>query len=368
MHPERIRLVPPSGPLARTLPGAADAAIKGGGPGADRAWESGNGGDGAPPSHHIVAGRNARSAIRVLLAGLLAGLATGCSINQIVANKVGDALAGGGGVFASDNDPQLVKDAVPFSLKLMESLLAESPRHRGLLFATSSGFTQYAYAFVQQDADELEGRDVEAAQALRVRARRLYLRARDYALRGLDTAHPDFSGELRTRPRAAGRLLQKSDVPLAYWAAASWGAAIALGKDDPSLIAEIPQMEALIDRALELDESWDNGSIHTFLITYEMSRSGVKGDPAERARSHFDRALELTGGRQAGPFVALAEAVCIEKQDAAQFELLLNRALAVDPDAAPEFRLANLVMQRRARWLLSKKDDLFLSPAKPAGN
>ena len=76
----------------------------------------------------------------------------------------------------------------------------------------------------------------------------------------------------------------------------------------------------------------------------------------------------MSGGRQAGPFVALAEAVCIEKQEAAQFEQLLNRALAMDPDAAPEFRLANLVMQRRARWLLSKKDDLFLSPAKPAGN
>ena len=146
------------------------------------------------------------------------------------------------------------------------------------------------------------------------------------------------------------------------------GTAISLGKDDPSLIAEIPQVETLIDRALELDESWDHGSIHTFLITYEMSRSGIKGDPAERARRHFDRALELSGGRQAGPFVALAEAVCVEKQDAAQFELLLNRALAVDPDAAPEFRLANLVMQRRARWLLSKKDDLFLSPAKPPGN
>ena len=354
--------------LAGTIPGAAGTAAKSGGPGAVRARESGYGGDGAPPSNQILATRHAAPAIRVLLAGLLAGLATGCSINQMVANKVGDALAGGGGVFASDNDPQLVKDAVPFSLKLMESLLAESPRHRGLLVATSSGFTQYAYAFVQQDADELEGRDVEAAQAMRIRARRLYLRARDYALRGLDTTHPGFSGELRTTPRATGRLLQKSDVPMAYWAAASWGAAISLGKDDPSLIAEIPQVETLIDRALELNESWDNGSIHTFLITYEMSRSGIRGDPAERARRHFDRALELSGGRQAGPFVALAEAVCVEKQDAAQFELLLNRALAVDPDAAPEFRLANLVMQRRARWLLSKKDDLFLSPAKPAGN
>jgi predicted anti-sigma-YlaC factor YlaD len=347
MHPAEYRLVP----LSDLYP--ADANRSEAGP---------RGGRGT------CARRVAAPAVKALLAGLLAGLATGCSINQIVANKFGDALAGGGGVFASDNDPQLVKDAVPFSLKMMESLLAQSPHHRGLLFATSSGFTQYAYAFVQQDADELESRDLEAAEAMRIRARRLYLRARDYALRGLDTAHPGFTGQLGAAPRAAGRVLQKSDVPLAYWAAASWGAAISLGKDDPSLVAEIPQMEALIDRALELEESWGDGSIHVFLITYEMSRQGVKGDPAERSRRHFERALELTGGRQAAPFVALAEAVCIDKQDAAQFVQLLNRALAVDPDAAPESRLVNSVMQRRARWLLTKQDDLFLNPAKPAAN
>src|SRR5436190_14859686 len=99
-------------------------------------------------------------------------------------NKLGDALAAGGTTFASDDDPELVKAAVPFSLKLMESLLEENPHHKGLLFATASGFTQYAYAFVQQEADESEDTDVKAASELKARARRLYLRARNYGLRG----------------------------------------------------------------------------------------------------------------------------------------------------------------------------------------
>src|SRR5580765_1918759 len=86
-------------------------------------------------------------------------LAPGCSLKRIAVNKVGDALAGGGTTFSSDDDPELIKSAVPFSLKLMESLLAESPKHKGLLFATSSGFTQYGYAFVQEDADEIEAKD-----------------------------------------------------------------------------------------------------------------------------------------------------------------------------------------------------------------
>ena len=270
--------------------------------------------------------------------------------------------------FASDDDPELVKAAVPFSLKLMESLLAESPNHKGLLFATSSGFTQFAYAFVQQEADEAEGSDLARATALRERARRLYLRARNYGLRGLAASHTGFAARLQANPREAVQMAKAKDVPLLYWTAAAWAAAISLSKDDPALIGEVPQMEALMDRALELNESFDHGAIHTFLITYEMARQGAPGDPVTRSRHHFDRALELSGGQQAGPLVSFAEAVCVQKQDLKQFDDLLQRALAVNPDAQPDSRLVNLVMQRRAQWLLSKRDELFLIPDAPAPN
>jgi predicted anti-sigma-YlaC factor YlaD len=297
-----------------------------------------------------------------LLAALL--VLPGCSLRKFAVNKLGDALAGGGTTFARDDDPELVKSAVPFSLKLMESLLNESPRHKGLLLATASGFTQYGYAFVEQEADELADRDFAAAEALRARARRLYLRARDYGLRGLEVAHPGFTNLLAKQPPAATAQLTRRDVPLAYWTAAAWGSAISLAKDEPARVAEIPQMEALIDRALALDADWDQGAIHSFLISYEMIRQGATGDPAERARKHFDRAVELTRGAQAGPFVTFAEAVAVEKQDVKLFEELLHRALAINPDAQPETRLVNLVLQRRARWLLARKEDLFLSGEK----
>lgn len=277
-------------------------------------------------------------------------------------NRLGDALAGGGTTFACDDDPELVKAAVPFSLKLMESLLAESPRHRGLLFAAASGFTQYAYAFVQQEADEMEREDFARAEAMRARAKRLYLRARDYGLRGLEISHRDFSRRLRADPRQAVRATRPRDVPLLYWTAVSWAAAISLAKDDPALIAEVPQMEALIDRALELDEAFNDGAIHTFLISYEFARQGAAGDPAARARRHFERAVELSRGTQAAPFVAYAEAVCVQRQDVRQFDDLLQRALAIDPDTHPDTRLVNLILQRRARWLLSQREDLFLLP------
>jgi len=293
----------------------------------------------------------------MLALGLLS-IAGGCSFKKVAINEVGNALAGSGTTFASDEDPELIKAAAPFSLKLMESLLAESPRHKELLLAASSGFAQYAYAFVQLEADEAE--DYDEAQAMRERARKLFLRARDYGLRGLDVRHRGFRQSLAEDPHEAIETTRKKDVPLLYWTATAWAAAISVLKDDADLIADIGVVEALMDRALELDEAYDYGAIHTFLITYEMSRQGGEGSPSLRAQRHFESAVALSEGLQAAPFVAFAEAVCVQEQDLPTFREMLNQALSIDVDARPEWRMVNLIMQRRARWLLSRTEDLFL--------
>jgi predicted anti-sigma-YlaC factor YlaD len=291
---------------------------------------------------------------------VLVALLQGCSIHQLAVNKLADTLASGGATFATEDDPELVKAAVPFGLKLMESLLIENPRHSGLLLAACSGFTQYSYVFVQQEAEEKEDTDLESAEALRARARRLYLRAKGYGLRGLEVAHPNLEQTLLKSPKAAVQMAKAADVPLLFWTAAAWAGAISVSKDDPALVADRVIMEALMDRALELKEDYGRGAIHSFLISYEMSRVGVPGDPAARARKHFERAMELSQGQLASPLVTLAEAVSVDRQDKTEFVQLLNRALAIDPDAAPQSRLENLLAQRRARWLLSRVDELFL--------
>lgn len=295
------------------------------------------------------------------LALLATAMSTSCSVKRIAVNKLGDALAGGGQSYSSDNDPELVREAVPFSLKLMESLLDENPKHRGLLLAACKGFTQYAYAFVQEDADELEAKDLQTATRLRDRARNLYLRARGYGVRSLEVKHPGIGQALHKNPSAAAKTVTAvSETRLLYWTAASWGAAISLSKNNPELVADQPIVQALIDRALELDEKFDSGSIHSFLIAYEPSRLGGRGDPIERSRRQFQRAVELSNGQLASPYVSLAENVSVAKQNKAEFQAMLDTALAVDTDARPEWRLENLLMQRRARWLLGRVGELFI--------
>jgi len=295
----------------------------------------------------------------------VAALSSGCSIERFAANKLGDTLAGAGTTYSADDDPELVGAALPFSLKLMESVLASTPEHRALLAATCAGFTQYAYAFVQQEADAIAFEDTERAWLALDRARRLYLRARDYGLRGLDVAVPGFSTKLRSSAAEAVAQAGSAEVDLLYWTAASWAGAISLGKDDPSLVADLQLVSALIDRALAVDEAWDRGAIHSFLVGYEMARPDAIGDTAAReasARKHFDRAIALSQGKAVGPHVSWAESVCLPREDRACFEQALRAALKVNLDDHPPTRLANTIFQRRAAWLLANVDRWILPP------
>ena len=249
--------------------------------------------------------------------------------------QAANALAQSGGSFASDNDPELIRAAAPFSLKLMDSLLEQEPQHAALLTAAARGYTQYAFAYVQMDGEELEDQDIAQARAKLGRARLLYARARDYGLRSLEVAHPGIGEQLRKDSGAALAGTRREDVPALYWTAVSWGALIGLSKGDPTTIAEVPLMQALIDRALVLDESFDAGAIHTFLISYEPVRQGAKGDP-RRARS-------ITSSVRCSSPVACKPHRTWRWPSRSQWRsrigrasrLLLEQALAVDVDARP---------------------------------
>jgi predicted anti-sigma-YlaC factor YlaD len=281
-------------------------------------------------------------------------------------NKVGDMLSSSGSTFESDEDPELVAAAIPFGLKLYEGLLDESPKHTGLLLAAASGFTEYAYAFVDLKADEAREDSVDRADALRERARKLYLRANRYGMRGLESKYPGFGAALDNDAVTALKRVRKSEVPLLYWTAASLGLAISSSKGSPEMIGQLPLVEMIVNRIAELDETFGDGAVPEFLITLEAARSGVKLEDQEKAmRQHFDRAIEISKGKRAGTYVSFAENADVPAQNAAEFKSMLEKALAIDVDADLKNRLANVVAQSRARWLLKHRSELFLeSPAK----
>jgi len=299
--------------------------------------------------------------MRLIHLALLATLLTSTACSGIAANIAANALGGEGSAFSSDDDPELVRDAIPFGLKTLESLLQSAPDNENLLLALSSGFTQYAYAFVQQEGQLIEDEQPELARQKIGRAKRLYARAREYGLRGLESSHEGFREEFaKDRAKALEEVDdEEDDVPLLYWTAAAWAAEISLSKDDMNMLGQLKGVEALMGRALELSPDYGDGAIREFYITYD-TRSESLGGSLVRAKQHYDRVLELTGGKKIGPLVTWAESVCVPQQDREQFDKLLDQVLAFDANEAPRFRLVNLIAQQRARWLKARADDLFL--------
>jgi hypothetical protein len=295
--------------------------------------------------------------VLVAAAGLVA--LEGCSVRQMAIDTLGDALASGGSVYEADADAVLVGDALPFSLKLLDSLIAESPRHRGLLVAGSRAYLLYAYGYVGFAADRIARQDVDHAKPLRDRARELALRAHGYALRGLELGHAGLAAGVAADADAALRAVTDArDVDLLFAAAASLAVAIGNAKADAALLARLPEVDALLARALALDEAWNDGALHELAVSWQAARPGMSDRRAIDA--HYQRALVLSRGTRAVLFVAYAEAVAVRDQDRRKFDSLVARALAVDAEARPQERLLDALAKARARWLAGLAEHLFV--------
>jgi predicted anti-sigma-YlaC factor YlaD len=262
-------------------------------------------------------------------------------------------------VWASDNDPEFVCQSIPFALSTVAGLLRKQPESQRLLLTATQGFTQYAYVCVETNGILLDEENYEGSKLQLERALHLFLRAKRYGIRGLELRHPGLEQRLLIDPDSAVANTTLEDVPLLYWTAASWGAAISRGKDRPDLIADLPSVIAMMERILELDEAFGDGTIHDVFVMLRGLPASMGGSP-EEARVHFERALELNGGGLAGTYATYATSVMLPEQRREDFERLMSEALALDPDADPSHRLQNLTAQKRARYMLDHVDDYFI--------
>lgn len=294
----------------------------------------------------------------ILMVVMLASV--GCSLRSMAVNAIVPTLADPT-VYLSEEDPELVREALPFLLKTIESILTSSPDHREALLFACQGFALYANAFLETDASLAQWEDYEVTDLLNGRARRMHVRARDYCLRRIELDYPGIAKQLRLDPENAVQVFEDNDVETMYYLGGSWALAISLGLDQPALAADLPAVRALMRRAAVLDEDYNRGVLQTALITLE-SVPDYMGGSADRAREHFARAVELSEGLDAAPYVSLASGVSISGNDRAEFERLLNEALKIDPDEDISNRLLNIVTQKRARVMLEHIDDLFDMP------
>jgi len=287
----------------------------------------------------------------------------GCSIQKLVMGRVADMLASEDStVFTGESDIDLVGEALPFALKLYESLLDGVRDNPELYLATGKAFVLYARAYVQMPAEMLPPERFEERVRGEKRARVLYGRAREYSARGLDLRHPGLSRRVMEGEdwKAALAEAGREDAPWLYWSALAWMGAFSTDTFNFEMLLRLPRVAGMIARVLELDDAYDGGGAHEVFITYYGSLPPDLGGSDAKARHHYERAVALSGGLKAGPYVALATAVCIKNQNVEEFRALLGKALAIDLDRAAALRLVNAISQKQAAWLLEHLEDYFL--------
>jgi len=245
-------------------------------------------------------------------------------------------------------DPELAKASIPPNLKLMEGLLKSDPENRKILTTLSMGFAGYSLLFIEPEDPE--------------RASAMYLRALEYGARALG----EKGAPLRNRDgslepvRAMLKNMDPNDLEALFWTTLSWNAWINLNLDKPSALAQLSASEACLRRVLELDEHFFYSAPHILMGASLAARPPILGGSPEKARIHFEQALQENHRKFYLAQVYFAKYYAVRVQDKELFARTLAEVVHGNPRELQDVCLINRVMQRRAQELVKQAEDLFL--------
>ena len=276
-------------------------------------------------------------------------LAAVCLLNAGCASLMSNAATGLAdnlsAAVVNQNDPETVRDGAPAYLLLLDSFLEGSPDDPALLAAAANLYATYGTVF----ADDPE------------RAKRLTARARSYSERAMCESYApscnwqgmhfeDFAASL------TGLSERHEDVVYAYGLASL--AYIRAHSDDWGALAELPNVEAILTRYLEISSSESDAAIYTYLGILATLRPPAMGGEPEKGRAYFERAIEMSGGSDLSAKVEFARGYARLMYERELHDSLLNDVMHANPEV-PGFTLTNVLAQRDAEELLASADDYF---------
>ncbi len=296
--------------------------------------------------HHLPV-RGRRSFVVFSMVGALA--LSGCGVVQRSAiGFMEPILQDAGARIERDTDAELVAQGLPGTILLIDGLLETSPKNDALHLLQARSITGYALGFVEDENP--------------TRASALYLRARDHALGVLERGDKDFAqaqGGTLEQFQAAVRELDDKYLEAIFWTANAWGSWINLNLDNTAALADLPRVEALMQRALEIDPTYYHAGPHLFMAVYYASRSKILGGDPERAQEHFDKVFEITENHYLLAHLFYAQYFARQTWDPDLFTETLEWILAQPEGLDPDSGLSNAIAKAKAKRLLPMADEWF---------
>jgi hypothetical protein len=272
---------------------------------------------------------------------LLVALSLG-ACTSIVTSKLGDNLSE---AIANQDDPDTVRAGAPAYLLLIDGLISGNPKDRRLLVAGARLYSAYAAVFVESPD----------------RAQRMATKARGYAERALCLDRPKVC-ELAAGPYLELlpeiKAVPYENLSALYAYALSWALWIQTHSSDWTAIADLPKVEAMLERVVELNNDYEHGDPYLYLGIIRTQLPPALGGKPEMGRKAFEKAIQISSGKNLMAKVEYARRYARLIFDRELHDRLLKEVLAADPDE-PGFTLSNVLAQRQARELLQSADDYF---------
>jgi hypothetical protein len=244
------------------------------------------------------------------------------------------------------SDLRMIREGMPAYLMLMDGMIEAWPNNEQLLLAAAQTYSSFASIFVEDQDKEY--------------AKLLFGRGRNYALRSLErrglkeplqSHFEDFKEGLKG--------LGKRDVPYLFWGATCWANWIRMNLDSMDALAELPRVEWMMQRVLEIDEGFYYGGPHLFMGIWLASRPKIAGGDLKKAQGHFLKALEFGKGKFLMAYVYYATYYARQALDKDLFISTLQKVLETPADISPELTLINTVAQKKAKELLTRVEEYF---------
>ncbi len=247
-----------------------------------------------------------------------------------------------------NTDIELIRDAMPAGLVQLDGLVEASPDNKYLLATAAENYHAYAFFFVEPE-------DKAAAE-------KSYLKSRDYAFRALNqnkAFKQAESGSLEDFSRAL-QTFEKEDVPAMYWAVASRLACMRIGRSTGvNSVTEFPKIEAMMDRMLVLDETYNYGAVHVLMGAYYAGIPDAFGGDSEGADYHFQQAFDISERKFLLWHVFYAQFYAFQIRDKAMFLENLNYVISAPENLFPEEAFSNRAAKQMAGKMLEETEMLF---------
>ena len=267
-------------------------------------------------------------------------------------------LNGCSSTYIFSHHPQLSEQYYLIKVKKALKKAEKNPTNSEYLFQAQKLLTQYGYAFQLEEAERYLYKNISLSKKAYENASKSFVKAVEFGKENLRISYPEIDKWL-LNPENKKFIFNTEHVANLYWTAASIGGLIKSSKGSPETIVLFPQIGFLLKQALEINPAWDNGTIYTALISYTMSEYPLTDEKKKNVKTYFDEVIKYSEGTSAAPYVTYAESVSVKNQDREEFIYLLNQALVISYTENDELNFENHISQSRAKWLLSRIDELF---------